>query len=148
MIDQFDFDYLMLPYNFHHNSAGASGKGTSYEKLMRVIKEKNIGLLAMKPMGSNQMVKLARENNFFGKDHKGPSIPMAMLRYIYENPNITCAIPAMNSMEELKENLASIEHHGLSDEEWNELVKLSRFAFETKGAYLTPQYKWLERWAV
>ena len=33
-LDEYDFDYIMIPYNFHHNSAGSSGTGTSYEKLM------------------------------------------------------------------------------------------------------------------
>ena len=147
-LEAYDFDYIMIPYNFHHNSVGTSGKGTSYEKLMWLVKERNIGLLAMKPMGSPDMIELARKNNIIGKRQETPRIPSAMLRYIYENPFIASVLPAMNSIEEVDENVESVEKPCLSDEERKILSKLSVIAYDSKSAYLPDHYKWLEKWAV
>ena len=146
-LDEYDFDYIMIPYNFHHNSAGTSGTGTSYEKLMWIVKERNLGLIAMKPIGSPSMIELAQKHNLMEKTGDNPSIPKAMLHYIYENPNIASVIPAMNSIDELEENYTSLEKPMLDDEERQALSKLSRLAFESKSAYLPNHYKWLERWA-
>ena len=101
----------------------------------------------MKPIGSASMIELARKNNLMESTSDNPSIPMAMLRYIYENPDIASVIPAMNSIDEFEENYRSLEKPMLDDEERQVLVKLSRLAYESKKAYLPNHYKWLERWA-
>ena len=141
-----DFDYVMLPYNFHHNWGGASALGTTYDLLMPLLKKRNVGIIAMKPMGSVDMIKLARSNNIIGPELHGTPVPPAMLRYIFENPSIATAIPAMNSVDEVRMNYTAVERPVLDDKDRKALIHLSKTAYETQSAYLSPRYKFLERW--
>ncbi|MBT4482759.1 MAG: hypothetical protein HOC71_03670 [Candidatus Latescibacteria bacterium] len=147
-LEERDFDFVMLPYNFHHNWGGASALGTTYDLLMPLLKKNNIGIIAMKPMGSVDMIKLARDNNIIGPNAHGIPVPPAMLRYIFENPYIATAIPTMNSVDEVQMNYTAVERPALDDADRDVLVTLSKIAFETKSAYLSPHYQFLERWTV
>ena len=140
-------DYVMIIYNFHHNS-GFSSKDyppNDYSALIPRCERLNLGVLGIKPMGSVAMVKLAAEKAFF-KDKKA-SIAQAMLRHVYTAAEIDSAMPAMNTLKEVMTNLESAYHPELSAYEKSMLEKLSAVAASTKRAYLPSHYKWLENWA-
>jgi predicted aldo/keto reductase-like oxidoreductase len=63
-----------------------------------------IGLIAMKPLAGG---KLGERPPFVekGKFIHGESLAQVSLRYVLSNPDITCAIPGMMRMNELRENL-------------------------------------------
>lgn len=145
-IEQYDFDYVMLPYNFHHNWGGPSALGTTYDLLMPILKKRNMGLIAMKPLATHHMLKLASELKMMREDLEGTPVIPAMLRYVFENPAVHNTLPTMNSVEELLENYSAIEHPELDKENREVLKRLSKAAHETLGAYLSPQYRFLERW--
>ena len=147
-LEECDFDYVMLPYNFHHNWGGASALGTTYDLLMPLLRKRNVGIIAMKPMGSVDMIKLARSNNIIGQNAAGTPVPPAMLRFIFENPSVATAIPTMNSVDEVRMNYTAVERPALDDNDRKALIHLSRTAYETQSAYLSPHYKFLERWTV
>ncbi len=147
-LEERDFDYVMLPYNFHHNWGGASALGTTYDFLMPLLEKRNVGIIVMKPMGSVDMIKLARNNNIIGPEAHGTPVPPAMLRYIFENPSIATAIPTMNSVDEVRMNYTAVERPTLDNEDREALMHLSKTAYESKSAYLSPRYKFLERWTV
>lgn len=69
---------IMFPYNIVENQA---------EALMKECTEKNIGFIAMKPMAGGNLED-----------------PKLALRYIFNNPNCTIAIPGMGSEEEVQMN--------------------------------------------
>ena len=142
-------DFVMIVYNFHHNMGRPKGGKTwpwnNYEALIPRCRRMNLGILGIKPMGSDDMIALARRKGFFN-DRRG-SIAQAMLRHIYEAPEIHCTMPAMNSMEELITNLESVQKPKLSSVERSMLTELSAKADTLKGAYLRPHYRWLESWA-
>jgi len=140
-------DYVMIIYNFHHNS-GFSSKDyppNDYSALIPRCERLNLGILGIKPMGSDAMVKLAAERGFF-KDKKG-NIAQAMLRHVYNTKEIDSTMPAMNTMDEVAVNLESIYHPEMSDYEKNMLRNLSAAAASTKSSYLPDYYKWLENWS-
>ncbi|MHB9027840.1 MAG: aldo/keto reductase [Candidatus Latescibacterota bacterium] len=140
-------DYVMIIYNFHHNS-GFSSKDyppNDYSALIPRCEQLNLGILGIKPMGSDAMVKLAAEKGFF-KDKKA-SIAQAMLRHVFHTKEIDSALPAMNTMEEVVTNLESAYHPELSPYEKDLLRNLSAVAASTRSAYLPDHYKWLENWA-
>ncbi|QQK08315.1 aldo/keto reductase [Miniphocaeibacter halophilus] len=78
LIDTNEFSTIQFPYNIVENQA---------EEAFKKAKEKNIGILIMKPLA-------------------GGAIPKGelCLRYIMENENITLAIPGMDTIEQVKEN--------------------------------------------
>jgi predicted aldo/keto reductase-like oxidoreductase len=142
-------DFVMIVYNFHHNKGNPEVKNYPYNDYSALIPRcgrLNLGIIGIKPMGSDAMIELAKEENFF-RDNKG-NIAKAMLRYIYAAEEIDCTIPAMNSIDEVKTNLQSAYNPVLSDYERLMLSNLSNIAARKKEAYLPPHYKWLERWAM
>jgi len=106
---------------------------------------RRLGILGIKPMGSDHMIELAMKKGFFKDKQVNPA--RAMLRYVFKSPEIDCTMPAMNSMDELYNNLNAAYFMNLSSQEEQLLKKLSDTAAATKSAYLSDHYKWLENWA-
>jgi predicted aldo/keto reductase-like oxidoreductase len=143
-------DYVMIVYNFHHN-IGRPKKGSGmppndYSALIPRCAAAGLGILGMKPMGSDDMVEFASRNGYFSR--KGPSLSHAMLRHVFAIPEIACAMPAMNSMNELAKNLEAAYHPAISTEEEALLADLSRDADSMRAEYLSPKYRWLDGWRV
>ncbi len=140
-------DYVLLVYNFHHNKAvpAKSAPPHDYTDFFKRCDELGIGVLAMKPMGSDNMIALAEKRGYFKRG--GVNIAHAMLRYVFSEERIVSAIPAMNSFRDLASNLAAAHDPALRENERQMLVKLSTEASATQGAYLPNHYKWLENWA-
>jgi predicted aldo/keto reductase-like oxidoreductase len=65
--------------------------------------KKNIGVIAMKPLAGGKLTESLKGWN--RKYFKGESPAQISLRYILSNPNVTCAIPGMTSLNELEENV-------------------------------------------
>jgi predicted aldo/keto reductase-like oxidoreductase len=82
-----------------------------------------LGLIAMKPLAGG---RLADRPSFLRnkKFTQGESLAQVSLRYVLSNPNITCAIPGMMRMQELKENLhVAREPRKIKREEIKELME-------------------------
>ncbi len=140
-------DYVMIIYNFHHNSGFSSRNypANDYSALIPRCEQMNLGILGIKPMGSDAMIELAAKRGFFRE--KKANIAQAMLRHVYAAKEIDSAMPAMNSMDEVMTNLNSAYKPELSPNEKDLLRNLSAVAASTKSAYLPDHYKWLENWA-
>lgn len=91
---------MMFPFNIVE-SQGA--------ELMKECTEKNIGFIAMKPMAGGNLddTKLA-------------------LRYIFNNPDATIAIPGMGSAKEVLENASEEIFRPLTDADMEECVKIKK----------------------
>lgn len=91
---------LMFPYNIVENQGDA---------LMKECKEKNIGFIAMKPMAGGNLddTKLA-------------------LRYIFNNPDCTIAIPGMGNAEEVLSNASEEIFQPLSDSDLEACEKIRK----------------------
>ena len=141
-------DYVMIIYNFHHN-CGFSSKNyppNDYSALIPRCRSMNLGILGIKPMGSDAMVALAHKKGFF--KNKKASIAQAMLRHIFNTREIDAAMPAMNRIEEVVTNLEAAYNPVMTSAEKGLLNDLSAEAASTQRAYLPGHYKWLENWAV
>ena len=141
-------DFVMIVYNFHHNNGAFNVKGyvdNDYSALIPRCEGMNLGILGIKPMGSDHMIELARKEGFFNDTQANPA--RAMLRYVFREPHIDCTMTAMNSMDELFGNLEASYNTSLSSYEEHLLKQLSDTAAATKRAYLPDRYRWLENWA-
>jgi predicted aldo/keto reductase-like oxidoreductase len=142
-------DYVMVPFNFHHNNGYfADPKNYSdndYSALIPRCEKMGLGVMGIKPMGSDHMIELAKKEGMLAAN--GVSIARAMLRHVFQIREIDVAMPAMNIMAELRNNLEAAYHPALSAQEREALGKLSGIAARTKSAYLPNHYKWLENWA-
>ena len=166
-----ELDYLMLPYNFRHKRLSPAGSAPTRPELETeptaeawqrgqrdcilvpcphpefagLVRDTGVGLIAMKPFGGGGLLKLARS----GAQQENPcpdgvSLPQAALRFILEAPQIACAIPAMNSIAEVDENVGAAQGSGLSEAEARCLQRINDAAEKTGGSYLPSKYQWLE----
>ena len=144
-----DLDYLMFPYNFVHNKATPNDKQNSYASFLRLAKEHDYGLIGMKPFCNEMLLDFAKEQGYIGgpKD-RGVSVPAAAIRYALSTGAIHTSLPAMNSIEEISENLQGIYNPALTGIEKEVLEEIDTLAMGHKWAYLDkkPQYGWLANW--
>lgn len=145
-----DLDFLMFPYNFVHNRATPNDKQNSYTGFIRLAKKYNYGLVGMKPLCNEMLVDFARENGYIGgpKD-RGVSVPAAAIRYSLASGAVHVALPAMNSVDEIRENLQGVYTPRLAAREREVLDEIDMLAMERKWSYLKkkPEYAWLANWA-
>ncbi|MBN1291958.1 MAG: aldo/keto reductase [Candidatus Latescibacteria bacterium] len=137
-------DYIFVIYNFHHGRFIMSAEKDDSEALINRCKRDGIGIIGMKPMGSDAMIKFAHERGYF--NNNGPNIAQSMLRYVYRRQEINAAVTAMNTIDEVLLNLKAVYSPTISENEIEKLQTLSRKASEQKGAYLPKHYQWLESW--
>ena len=144
----FPIDYVMMPINFHHNKAWFKDEPDKYSELMPVCREKQLGVLGIKPMAGDPMVAYAQHTGYLSENYRGASYPKAALRYLWENDDIASVLPTINSIGELWDDLESLWHPTMKKEDRNVLKKLTKQADKTFGAYLPPKYKWMEEWRI
>lgn len=142
-------DFAMIVYNFHHNigrpKKGSGMDANDYTALIPRCASLGLGIIGIKPMGSDDMVAYAKAKGYY--DRKGLSLSHAKLRYAFANDQIDCVMTAMNTPGELAANLDAAYRPALSTEEASLLKELSRDADSMRAMYLSPKYRWLESWA-
>jgi len=79
---------------------------TQGSEVFRKACERNLGVIAMKPLAGGAITN-AR----------------AALKFILQNPHVTCAIPGMSSIEQLTDNMKAIDEMPLSEKEMEALSK-------------------------
>ncbi|MBD3183609.1 aldo/keto reductase [Candidatus Poribacteria bacterium] len=89
------------------------------EEIIPMAKEKNMGVVIMKPLSGGLLCLPEPEREKLGKD----PIVVGSLRYVVSNPNVTLAIPGMQRMREVEENVTVGNMPKLTDEEVTELLK-------------------------
>jgi predicted aldo/keto reductase-like oxidoreductase len=142
-------DYVMIPFNFHHNNGyfmdPKNYSENDYSALIPRCEKMGLGIMGIKPMGSDHMIELAIKEKML--DRNGLNIAQAMLRYVFQFSEVDVTFPSMNSMGEVKTDLNASYKPSLSPAEKELLVEMSAKAAATKRAYLPAHYKWLEDWS-
>jgi len=171
-----ELDYIMLPYNFRHHLFDAptpvapttwgrmkrSARGgrafkplvdygsevAPSEALSLLIDRTGVGVIAIKPFAKGALLNLSPPDPAVKEliEGEGLNVPQAALRFILDNRLISSVIPAMNSIEEVAENVGAVDREGLSESEARLLEIYDRAAAATRGRYLPEGYAWLERW--
>ena len=94
------FETIQFPFNVVERQG---------ERLFKMAYDKGIGTIAMKPMAGGAIRN--------GRD---------ALKFILENPNLTVAIPGMDSVEQVVENVQAADGVCLTEEEREHLIKLAK----------------------
>lgn len=170
-----ELDYAMFPYNFRHRrlspggadealspppagTDSASGPAdTGYRDCTVVpcpdpgfaalVAQRNLGLIAIKPFGGGGLLRLEpADPRLQPLADAGVSLPQAALAFILQAPQIASAIPAMNSIAEVVQNVGAVQGGGLSAPQGQYLEIYDEAAEQSGGAYLPEEYRWLEHW--
>ena len=122
LIDDFDWDMVLVQYNYLDVNAQAGIRGIQYAY------EKDMAVFVMEPLKGGLLAgELPKEVSdlFDGVDSEKSSVDWA-LSWIFNQKEITCVLSGMGSLEQIKENMAiaeRVEVDSLSDEELDILDK-------------------------
>ncbi len=101
VIDAYDWDVVMVQYNYFDENVQASSQGIEYAA------SKGMGVFVMEPLKggilAGKMPKDAEE--IFKKANPEKSNAYWAFEWILNNPNVTCIFSGMNSFKQLNENL-------------------------------------------
>lgn len=124
VIDAYDWDVVMIQYNYFDENVQASAEGIEYAA------SRGMGILVMEPLKggilAGKMPKEAEE--IFKKANATKSNAQWAMEWVLNNGNITCVLSGMNSLEQLDDNLDIAENTAplsmsFEDMETIELVK-------------------------
>lgn len=149
VMEQFPIDYVILPYNFYHNLLWDGKTAGDMHPVAKKLRERGIGIIAMKPFGTDWFVTPLIEA---GKqlDKTGEiSMPQAMLRYIINSelkPDVI--LGGMYNLDHVYENIPAFYQPDISPEETALLEKVKTVAKVNAQAWLPDHYRFLNRhWA-
>lgn len=116
--------------------------------LLSLARQTGVGLIAIKPFAAGGLLQLGLSDPLVAErlQHAELSLPQAALRFVLEAPEIASAIPAMNSLNEVVENVGAVQGDGMSQAETELLQLWAEAAERAQGAYLPAKYSWLEQW--
>ena len=122
LIDDFNWDMVLVQYNYLDVNAQAGIRGIQYAY------ENDIAIFIMEPLKGGLLAgELPQEvSDLFDKVDSNKSSVDWALSWIFNQKEITCVLSGMGSLEQIKENMAiaeRVEVGSLSDDEINVLDK-------------------------
>lgn len=124
LVDVYDWDFCQIQYNYMDEYTQAGREGLQYAN------QKGLPVIIMEPLRGGRLVTLLpqKAKQLFEQDPQGRTAAEIAFRWLYNQPEVTCVLSGMNSMEMLEENLktaenATVGHFTREDEELIEKVK-------------------------
>jgi len=109
------FDSLTIPYNMLDRS---------YAPTIKRAGELGVGVIAMCPVAGGMLASPAKRLQELIPGG-ATSTAAAALQFILANPNVSCAASGMNTVEMVRENVATVDaFQGLTDEDWTRMNRI------------------------
>ncbi len=129
ILEAYDWDFCQIQYNYldEHSQAGRQGLEAAYEK--------GIPVIIMEPLRGGKLVNLPEKaRKYLEKSGEGYSSAELGLRWLWDQPGVTCVLSGMNSLEMLEENarIASSVRAGSLSEEDHALIEKIKQVFREK----------------
>ncbi len=102
ILDGYDWDVVLVQYNYFDDNVQASTEGIQYAA------SKGIGVFVMEPLKGGILAgKMPYEaEDVFRKANPNKSNAQWALEWVLNNPNVTCVLSGMNSIEQIDENIS------------------------------------------
>ena len=119
ILDAYDWDFCQIQYNYldEHTQAGRTG--------LQAAAKKGIPVIIMEPLRGGKLVNLPQKaKEVLATNSKGYTPAELGLRWLWNQPEVTCVLSGMNSEEMINENIriASEAEPGHLTEEDMEIV--------------------------
>lgn len=129
ILDAYDWDFCQIQYNYldEHTQAGRTG--------LRAAAERGIPVIIMEPLRGGKLVELPGEaKKALADSGRGWSPAELGLRWLWDQPEVTCVLSGMNSEEMVRENIrvASGAQPGCLTGEDRELVERVKAAIRKR----------------
>lgn len=120
ILNAYDWDFCQIQYNYldEHSQAGRRG--------LEAAQEKGIPVIIMEPLRGGKLVNIPEEAKKVIKNKGREYTPAELgLRWLWDQPGVTCVLSGMNSIEMVEENarIASEAEAGHFDDTDREIVE-------------------------
>lgn len=120
ILDAYDWDFCQIQYNYldEHTQAGRKG--------LHAAAEKGIPVIIMEPLRGGKLVSLPdKAKQVLAADSHGYTPAELGLRWLWDQPEVTCVLSGMNSEDMVNENIriASEAEPGHLTEEDREIIE-------------------------
>ena len=101
VVDAYDWDFCQIQYNYLDENAQAGRKGLNHAAA------KGLPVIIMEPLRGGKLVNNLPEKakQLFAENPKKYSPAEWAFRWLWNQPEVTCVLSGMNSMEMLEENI-------------------------------------------
>ena len=101
LVDAYDWDFCQIQYNYmdEHSQAGVEG--------LRYADKKGLPVIIMEPLRGGRLVNLLPESakELFERDEEKRTPAELALKWLYDQPEVTCVLSGMNSLEMVEQNV-------------------------------------------
>ena len=101
LVDAYDWDFCQIQYNYmdEHSQAGVEG--------LRYANQKGLPVIIMEPLRGGRLVNLLPESakELFERDEEKRTPAELALKWLYDQPEVTCVLSGMNSLEMVEQNV-------------------------------------------
>ncbi len=101
LLEAYDWDFCQIQYNYldEHTQAGLTG--------LRAAAERGVPVIIMEPLRGGKLANLPEEAVRLAAQHAPGKTPAALgLRWLWDQPAVTCVLSGMNSEQMIEENCA------------------------------------------
>ncbi len=110
ILNAYDWDFCQIQYNYLDENSQAGVKG------LKAAAEKGIPVIIMEPLRGGKLVNLPEKAKKVLQDSDTKYTPAELgLRWLWNQPEVTCVLSGMNSMEMLEENVRIASNAGVND---------------------------------
>lgn len=123
ILNAYDWDFCQIQYNYMDENSQAGRKG------LMAAAEKNIPVIIMEPLRGGKLVDLLPEKaKKVISDYKVKRTPAEWaFRWLWNQPQVTCVLSGMNSMEMVDENIkvaSEVKENEFSKEDFEMIEKV------------------------
>ena len=101
LVDAYDWDFCQIQYNYmdEHSQAGVEG--------LRYANRKGLPVIIMEPLRGGKLVNMLPKeaHEAIAKSDRGYTAAEWGLRWLWDQPGVTCVLSGMNSSEMVAENI-------------------------------------------
>lgn len=105
ILDAYDWDFCQIQYNYMDEHSQAGREGLTYAA------GKGLPVIIMEPLRGGRLVNLLPKEakKLFETDPLARTPAELAFRWLYDQPEVTCVLSGMNSMEMIAENVITAE---------------------------------------
>ena len=110
ILEAYDWDFCQIQYNYldEHSQAGRKG--------LKASAEKGIPVIIMEPLRGGKLVNLPEKaKQVIEKSHRNYTAAEWGLRWLFNQPEVTCVLSGMNSVEMVEENIRIASEAGVGE---------------------------------
>jgi predicted aldo/keto reductase-like oxidoreductase len=127
IVDDYDWSFCMVQFNYMDEDYQAGIQGIRYAR------RKDLGIAVMEPLRGGRLAGEFPKAAARALVESGKTAPELALRWVWDHPEVSVLLSGMNTMDQVRENLAAADGAGPLDEKEQRAVGKIRAVFREKS---------------